>query len=157
MIEPKEKFMKIAIEQAIKAKNDGDYAVGAVIVQSDKIIAMAGNRSKIDQDPIHHAEIIAIKEAAKVLGKRHLDDCILYTTHEPCPMCATASVWAKMKGIIYGAKIEDMREYRIRNGSNEWSWRTIDIPAAHVLEKGEPRLILIGEFMREKCKSLFHS
>lgn len=157
MIQPKEEFMLKAIEEALNAKNYGDYAVGAVIVQDDRIIAKAGNRSKVDQDPIHHAEILAIKEASRILGKRHLTDCILYTTHEPCPMCSSAAVWAMMKGIVYGAKIDDMREYRIRNGNNEWLWRTIDIPAAHILEKGDPKLILIGGFMREECKKLFHA
>lgn len=157
IMEPKREFMEAAIKEAIKAKEEGDYAVGAVIVKDDEIIVRAQNRSKLDQDPTHHAEVIAIRETAKLLGTRHLEDCILYTTHEPCPMCASAAIWARMKGIVAGAKIEDMKEYKIKNGTDEWVWRTIDVPASKILEKGDPKLFLIEEFMREECKKLFHS
>ncbi|HLC37529.1 MAG TPA: nucleoside deaminase [Candidatus Nanoarchaeia archaeon] len=157
MIQPAEKFMKAAIEEAIKSKEKGDYAVGAVIVKDSKIIIRVGNRVKLDQDPTNHAEIIAIREASRLLGSRHIKDCILYTTHEPCPMCSSAAIWAKMEGIVYGAKIEDMENYRIQNGNKELSWRTINIPTSQILEKGDPKLLLIEGFMREECKKLFHS
>jgi len=149
--------MKAAIEEAIKSKETGDYAVGVVIVKNDEILVRAGNRVKIDQDSTHHAEIVAIREASKILGTRYLEDCILYTTHEPCPMCASAAVWARMGGIVFGARIEDMRDYGFQNGNDEWAWRTINVPSSVIIEKGNPKLFLVGEFMREECKSLFHS
>ncbi len=157
MIEPKREFMEAAIKEALKAKNLGDYAVGAVIVKDGKIIAKGMERTKIDNDPTGHAEVVAIVEASKILKTRHLTNCILYTTHEPCPMCASAAIWAKMKGIVSGAKMEDMREYSQRNGNKEWAWRTIDIPCSEVLEKGTPGLFLVEGFMRQECKELFHS
>lgn len=157
MIEPKKEFMEAAIEEAMKTKEKGDYSVGAVVVKNGEILAKSGNRIKLDNDPTYHAEIVAIREAAKILGKRHLEDCILYATHEPCPMCTSAAVWAKMKGIVFGARIEDMQEFRTRNGNKIWSWRTIDIPASAIIVKGNPKLILVGDFMREQCKKLFHS
>ena len=149
--------MEAAIEKATHAREKGDYAIGAVVVRDNEIISRAVNRSKIDQDATQHAEVVAIREASKKLGSRYLDNCILYTTHEPCPMCAAAAVWAKMKGIVSGAKIEDMWDYHLKNGNSEWKWRVIHIPAREVLAKGEPRLEIIEEFMRDKCVQLFHS
>ena len=157
MIEPKRQFMGAAIKEALKSKEDGDYAIGAVIVKDNKIIIKVGNKVKSNNDPTNHAELIAIQEAAKLLGTRHLENCILYTTHEPCPMCTSAAIWARMEGIVAGARMEDMSEFRTKVQNKEWSWRTIDIPASVVIEKGSPRLILIEEFMREECKKLFHS
>jgi len=157
MIQPKEEFMKAAIEEALKAKAEGDYCVGAVIVKDDKVIVRVGNRVKLDENSISHAEVVAIQEATKILGTRHLEGCILYATHEPCPMCSSAAVWARMKGIVCGTKIEDMANYRAKNTNNDWSWRTINIPASIILEKGEPKLFLVEGFLREECKELFHS
>ncbi|MBI2034030.1 MAG: nucleoside deaminase [Candidatus Liptonbacteria bacterium] len=149
--------MKAAIEEAINARNRGDYAIGAVIVQNDKIIARAINRSKIEQDATQHAEVTAIREASRVLKSRYLENCVLYTTHEPCPMCAAAAVWAKLSGIVSGARMEDMADYHLKNGSEEYKWRTINIPAREVLAKGEPKVEIIEEFMRDECRNLFHS
>ncbi len=154
---PAKEFMEAAIDEAIKSREAGDYAVGAVVVKDGKIIARAGNRVKLDEDPFYHAEILAIRNAAKSLGKRHLSECVLYTTHEPCPMCASDVVWARMKGIVYGAKISDMIKFRKTNGNGDWSWKTIDIPVSVILEKGDSSIFLVKEFMRNECNELFHS
>ena len=124
---PIRKYMKAAIKEALKAKEKGDYAIGAVIVKDNKIISKAGNAVKINQNPVHHAEFLAIQKAAKRLKNRHLHDCVLYTTHEPCPMCASAAIWAKLKGIIAGTKTQDMTNYIEKNGNDNYSWRTINI------------------------------
>ena len=157
MYRPMKKFMEAAIDEAIQAREDGDYGVGAVIVKDGKVITRASNRSKRDEDPTAHAEVIAIREAARVFGTRHLKGCVLYATHEPCPMCASTAVWAMLDGIVYGAKMEDMIKYRKVKANNNWLWRSIHIPAAKVLAKGEPKLFLVREFMSEECKRLFHS
>ena len=157
MIHPKREFMEVAIEEALNSKNKGDYAVGAVIVKEDKIIVKVGNRIKLDKDPTQHAEIVAIREASKILGTRHLENCVLYTTHEPCPMCSSAAIWARMEGIVSGAKMEDMIDYRIENSNEDWSWRTIHIKASTIIEKGDPKIFLVEEFMRDECRKLFHS
>jgi len=157
MTHPKRQFMEAAIEEALRTKEKGDYAVGAVIVKGDDIIVKAGNRIKITNDSTQHAELIAIREASKILGTRYLKDCVLYTTHEPCPMCASATVWAMMKGTVAGAKIEDMAAYRVKTQSTTWLWRTIDISASEIFKKSDPKPFLIEEFMREECKKLFHS
>ncbi|KKT57610.1 MAG: hypothetical protein UW93_C0003G0006 [Parcubacteria group bacterium GW2011_GWC1_45_13] len=157
MIDPQEKFMRIAIEEALKSKELGDYAVGACIVHGDKVIAKSGNRTHLDQDPTHHAEVVVIREAAKILGRKSLHDCVLYVTHEPCPMCASATIWARVMGVISGAKMEDMAEFAKKNGNEDWKWRTISIPAITIFQSGEPKIIFVEEFLRDECKNLFHS
>jgi len=149
--------MQAAIDEALAAQKRGDYGIGAVIVKDREILVRATNRSKIDEDATQHAEIVAIQNASKKLGSRYLTNCVLYSTHEPCPMCAAAAVWAKMDGIVFGAKVEDMAEFRSKNGNEVWKWRTINISASEVLSKGEPKLHVVGEFMREECRKLFHN
>lgn len=157
MILPKREFMEAAIREAVKAKEEGDYAVGAVIVKNDKVIAYGREQIKSYNDPVLHAEVVAIREACRIVRSRHLKECVLYTTHEPCPMCSSADIWAEMKGIVFGARMEDMKEYGTENGNEEFRWRTIDIPASKVLNKGNPRLLIVEDFMRDECKALFHS
>jgi tRNA(adenine34) deaminase len=153
---PSEIYMRLAIEQAAKAKAAGDYAIGAVVVLDDNVLAMSGNRIKLDCDPTQHAEIAAIRRAAARLKTRHLEGAVLYTTAEPCPMCAAASVWARMAGIVSGSTIEDMAEFRRKFATTHWSWRTIDIAAKEVLNQGDPKPFLIDAFLRDECRQLFH-
>ena len=154
MSQPVKGFMEKAIEVAEKAKEDGDYAIGAIVIKDNKIISKGENRLKTDNDPTAHAEIVAIRRASEILGNAYLEDCILYTTHEPCPMCASAAIWAKMKGIVFGSTLEDIQSFK---GNNVYSWRTIDISASQIIEKGDPKLELVKGFMRKECKKLFHS
>jgi len=154
-MEPEKKFMEAAIEEAKKAAKGGDYAIGAVIIRDGKIIATGEDEVIKNGNPVLHAEIVAIQEATKKLGRRFLQDCILYTTHEPCPMCASAAVWAKLKGIVSGAIKEDLIEYSKKFGDDKFSWRTIGIHCRDVLEKGTPRVKLVEGFMRDECRKLF--
>ena len=157
MHEPQEKFMQAAIEEAVKAKENGDYAIGAVLVKDGEIIAQSPNCTKSEQDPTQHAEVAVIRNAVKKLGHRHLAGCVMYTTHEPCPMCSTAAVWARLQCVVVGARMDDMAEYRENNGNGNWSWRTVQIPAREVFAKGDPHVDIVEDFMREECKTLFHS
>lgn len=94
-------FMEIAAEEA---ENSGkDVPVGALIVCGNEIIAKAHNRKELEKDPTSHAEIIVIKEACKKLQRQRLSDTILYTTLEPCPMCAAAILYARIPKIVFGA------------------------------------------------------
>lgn len=149
--------MEAAIEEATNSIRAGDYGIGAVIVKDNQIINRAGNRIKLDNDPTHHAEIVAIRNTAKQLNNRFLTGCILYSTHEPCPMCTAAAIWARMDGIVCGTRNDDMIAYSRKNSSDQWSWRTIDVPASKIVAKGDPKLFLVGDFMREECQKLFHT
>jgi tRNA(Arg) A34 adenosine deaminase TadA len=153
---PEEKFMRLAIAEAQAARRAGDYAIGAVVVRDGRALASSGNRIKIECDPSQHAEIAAIRLACASLRTRHLEGAILYTTAEPCPMCTSAAIWARMAGIVSGSTIDDMAEFRAKFGNPLWTWRTVDIAARAVLDQGDPRPFLIEGFLRDECRLLFH-
>lgn len=94
--------MRIAIEQAKIAEENGDVPIGAVIVYKDQIIGRAYNQREQLQDPTAHAEIIALTQAAAALQNWHLNGCTMYVTLEPCPMCAGALVLSRMDRLVYG-------------------------------------------------------
>ncbi len=98
-----EYYMKQALKQAEKAFAKDEVPVGAIIVKDGKIIARAHNLREKTKDPTAHAEILAIKKAAKKLSGWRLLDCTLYVTLEPCPMCSGACVNARIKEIVFGA------------------------------------------------------
>lgn len=101
-----EKFMQTALEEACQSLKEGNNGFGAVIVKDGRIIAEAHDREESESDPTSHAELNAIRLAAKEYG-RNLGGCILITTHEPCPMCATAVVWSGIKELAYGYSITE--------------------------------------------------
>ena len=103
----KENFMKQALIQAQKALKKGDVTVGAVVVREGKIIAKAYNKKERKQNAINHAEILAISKACKKLHSFRLDECDLYVTLEPCPMCCGAILGARVKNLFFGAYDKD--------------------------------------------------
>lgn len=94
-------FMDLAIKLAKSMK--GEIAVGAVVVKDDEVIASAFNSKEKDCDVTSHAEILAIREAEKKLGRWRLEDCDLYVTLEPCPMCAWAIINSRIKNVYFGS------------------------------------------------------
>ena len=98
-----ESFMRLALEAAREAESHDDVPIGAAIVQGDRVLAVAGNRREADRDPTAHAELIAIREAAGVLGGWRLPETTLYVTLEPCAMCAGAIVLARIPRVVFGA------------------------------------------------------
>ncbi|TMN22298.1 tRNA adenosine(34) deaminase TadA [Lentibacillus cibarius] len=96
-------YMWEAIKQAKKAKTINEVPIGAVIVYEGDVIATGYNIRETSQTTLSHAELIAIKQANQVIGSWRLEDCTLYVTLEPCPMCAGAIVQSRIKRVIYGA------------------------------------------------------
>jgi len=97
-------FMQRALQEAAAAAEEGEIPVGAVIVNGDRqVIASDHNRREQLRDPTAHAEMLAITQAAEALGSWRLDDCTLYVTLEPCPMCAGAILQARIPRVVYGA------------------------------------------------------
>ena len=94
-------YIEEAIKEAKKAYNKGDIPVGCVIIKDNKIIAKAHNSKENKGIATYHAEILAINKACKKLKTWHLDECILYTTMEPCVMCSGAIIQSRIKKIIY--------------------------------------------------------
>lgn len=97
-------FMKEALLEAQKAFDKGEVPIGAVIVQEGQVIARGHNLRNSNKNPLCHAEISAINQAAEIVGDWRLEDCQLYVTVEPCPMCAGAIVQARIPQVIFGAR-----------------------------------------------------
>jgi tRNA(adenine34) deaminase len=101
-----EHFMRIALNEARMAAESGEVPVGAVIERGGEVIAVAGNEREEQRDPTAHAEMIAIREAARSLGGWRLPGCTIYVTIEPCPMCAGAIYQARIERLVFGAPDE---------------------------------------------------
>jgi len=96
-------FMNMALVEAAKAVDHGDVPVGAVIVRDGQVIASRHNERELTGDPTAHAEVLALRDAAAVVGSWHLEDCTLYVTLEPCVMCGGALVNARLGRCVYGS------------------------------------------------------
>jgi tRNA(adenine34) deaminase len=106
-------FMAMALDLAREADNTGEVPVGAVVVLKDRIIGRGRNASIERNDPTAHAEILAIREAAAAIGNYRLEDATLYSTIEPCVMCAGAAVAARVARLVFGAR--DLRFGGVRS------------------------------------------
>jgi tRNA(adenine34) deaminase len=98
-----EYFMRLALREAELASEHEDVPIGAVVAREGEVIAAAHNERELRQDPTAHAEILALREAARVVGGWRVLDAVLYVTLEPCAMCAGASVLARIPRVVYGA------------------------------------------------------
>jgi tRNA(adenine34) deaminase len=97
-----ERYMRMALDAALVAEENGDVPIGTVIVHEGRLVAKAYNQREQLQDPTAHAEIIALTQAASALGLWRLHGCTIYVTLEPCPMCAGALVLARLDRLVYG-------------------------------------------------------
>ena len=118
----KAKFMEAALDEARKAEARGEVPIGAIIVSDGEIISRAGNRTIELKDPTAHAEMLAIREAAYKLDTERLVGCDLYVTLEPCPMCASAISFARIRRLYFGAA--DAKGGAVENGIHLFSQPT---------------------------------
>lgn len=109
-----EKFMYLALEQALEGVGKGQSPFGACIVRGDEVIACTYNEVRAKVDPTAHAEVQAISLATQKLKTIDLSDCEIYSTTEPCPMCFSACHWAGIRRIVYGASIKDSEKVGFR-------------------------------------------
>lgn len=126
-------FMSKALELAKKAYDLDEVPVGCVIVYNNEIIASGFNRKEIDCISTYHAEILAINDACKKLGTWRLDDCILYTTMEPCMMCTGAIIQARIGRVIYGTKNDSF---------------------GYLNKIDNPKIEIIGGILNDECLSI---
>src|ERR1700683_3689811 len=155
---PRKKFMELAVSGAKRAGGPGDYPIGAVITRLTRgcevVIASAGNRVKTSGSSIKHVELETLKYVSSGYG-RYLPDFVLYSTHEPCAMCAGACVWSRIGAVIYGVSQEDIAAYGDDHGSEYYKWRACLISCQFVLEKGNHHIPVTGGFLRKECQRLF--
>jgi tRNA(adenine34) deaminase len=112
-------WMRQALAAAHEALQRGEVPIGACVVVGETVLAIAGNRTRTDQDPTAHAEIVALREAAAKVGNYRLTDAVVYSTIEPCAMCAGALIQARVGRLVYGARDE-------RAGAVESHFRVCD-------------------------------
>ena len=156
MTQAQPQFMEAALEAARQSAANGDYCIGAVVVKDGEIVATGCETLKSANDPVNgHAEIDAIRKACAKLEQPYLADCELYSTHEPYPMCMTASIWAKIPTVIFSVSRDDMITEMDRRSNGKFSWRQIAIPAQYIVDHGEPKATLVSGFMREEGMKLF--
>jgi tRNA(adenine34) deaminase len=155
---PKKKFMELAIAEAKRAGDRGDYPIGAVITRlvgkREVVIASAGNRVKTSGSSIKHVELETLKYVSSGYG-RYLPEFVLYSTHEPCAMCAGAGVWSRIGAVVYGVSQEDIAAYGQKHGTEYYKWRACLISCQLIFEKGNHRIPVFGGFMRQECQKLF--
>ncbi|KJL02107.1 tRNA-specific adenosine deaminase [Priestia aryabhattai] len=133
--------MRLAIDEALKAKDKLEVPIGAVIVQNDEVIAAAYNLRETEQRSVAHAELLAIDEACKKLGTWRLEDATLYVTLEPCPMCAGAIVLSRVKRVVFGA-------YDPKGGCAGTLLNLLEF------EKFNHQAEVVGGMLEEECGSL---
>jgi len=134
--EKDERYMKMALDEARKAFDEGEIPIGCVVVCQDRIITRTHNLTETLCDVTAHAEMQAITAAANTLGGKYLTDCTLYVTVEPCPMCAGALGWAQVPRIVYGCQ-DEKRGYRL------YAPRAL-----------HPKASITGGILEEECRQL---
>ena len=137
-----EDFMKLALAEAKK----GDSPYGAVIVKDNAVIALAHNTVKTDNDPSAHAEINVIRSLTAKINNHSLEGYIIYTTGEPCPMCATACIWTGISEIVFGASIQDLMGVKQPQ---------IEISCEEIIAKGFKKIKVTKGILKAECLELF--
>ncbi len=127
-----------------------------MVVKDNKIIATGYETLKSANDPVNgHAEIDAIRQACQKLNQPYLEDCVLYSTHEPCPMCTAASIWAKTDTIVFSVSRDDMIAEMEKRNDGKFSWRQIAIPCQEIIDKGSPKVDVVASYLRDEGLKLF--
>ena len=141
-----EAFMRIAIRKSKENVLKGQSPFGAAVVKDCRVIATARNSVKKGNDPTAHAEVNALRKAAKKLKTYDLKGCTVYSSCEPCPMCFTACHWANVDRIVFGAMIEDAAKV---------GFRELIISNEDMKRLGKARLEVKGDFLREEALEAF--
>jgi tRNA(adenine34) deaminase len=143
ILQPHDRWMRLALDQARMAFEADEVPIGAVVVHEDRVIGEGHNQRETLGDPTAHAEMIAITQAAETLGSWRLLDCTLYVTLEPCPMCAGAAVQARLPRVIYGATDP-------KAGACHTLYQITDDPRLN------HRAVVLGGVLQDDSRALLH-
>lgn len=138
--------MKVAIDEAKISLCEGNHGFGAVIISDGKIISQSHDKEETENDPTFHAELDAIRIASQKL-KRKLSGCSIISTHEPCPMCASAIVWSGISEVVYGHSIADS----INEGR-----KRINIKCKEIFEKADANINVVEGILKKECAVLYN-
>ena len=139
-------MMRMAIMEAKISRAEGNHGYGAVVALGDEVVGRAHDTAATQQDPSLHAEVNAIRQAARRLGDANLSGAVLFSSCEPCPMCSSLAVWANLTTIAYGISIEEtakMGKARIRVGAKE------------IVERSPVMVEVIGDVLKDECRALY--
>jgi tRNA(adenine34) deaminase len=136
-----EHWMRSALRAAQQAGAEGEVPVGACVVRAGELLSVAGNRTRTDCDPTAHAEIVALREAARKVGNYRLANAVVYSTIEPCAMCAGALIQARVRMLVYGAPDE-------KAGAIETYFQICDA------EQLNHRIEVIKGVLEEECRAI---
>lgn len=139
-------FMRLAIQEAWQGLEKGEMPFGACIVRNGQVVAVAHNSARADLDTTAHAEVQAIGKASRRIKALELTGGTIYSTCEPCPMCFTACVWAKLEKIVYACRIEDAERAGIRQ---------VRISSARMNQLSQSGVVIVGDVLREDSRRLF--
>ncbi|MBO7311773.1 MAG: nucleoside deaminase [Alistipes sp.] len=134
--EKDEKYMRMAIDEALRALDKKEVPIGAIVVAGDRVIGRGHNLVETLMDATAHAEMQAITAAMSTLGGKYLDDCTLYVTVEPCVMCGGALAWSQIGRVVYGAP-------DLKRGYSTYSERIM-----------HPRTEVVSGVLREECERI---
>ena len=147
MTQQDKEFMQMAIDASIQNVKNGGGPFGAVIVRNGQVIATGVNRVTANNDPTAHAEVSAIRSACAQLGTFHLQDCVIYTSCEPCPMCLSAIYWSGITRIYYGNTAQDADDIGF---SDKFIYDELATPMSQ-------RSIPVQNIMRDEALSAFRA
>ena len=142
-------FLRRAIELAAEARRDGRHPFGALIVneRGEVVVAARNNAVRPNGDPTQHAEMVACSEAARLLSEEDLATCTLYTSTEPCAMCAGAIYWVGIGRVVFGLAEQGLMRY---TGSHEEN-PTLDLPCREVFARGQRRIVVAGPLLEDEA------
>ena len=147
-------WMREALRAAAEAAALGEVPVGACVIAGDgRLLARAGNRTRLDCDPTAHAEIVALREAARTAGNYRLTDAVMYATIEPCAMCAGALVQARVRRLVYGARDERAGAIHTQFGIGETGSLNHQLEITPGVLETECRAIMQAFFRARRTKS----
>lgn len=150
-MEEAKNFIRVAIELAKKSKQKGNLAFGCVLVNNEKELLLKGeNTINTDIDCLAHAEINLIREASKIYSYNYLNECTIYTSDEPCPMCTSAIYWSGIGKLVYG--LSKSEYYKIVGRDNP-NW-VFEMPTRELLSKGGRKLEVIGPLLEDEVSIL---
>ena len=138
--------MRLAISEAQASKAEGNKGYGAALVMGSEIMATAHDTAVTERDPSLHAEVNAIRQAVRKLGDANLCGAVLFSTCEPCPMCASLVVWANLVSMVYGVSIAT---------SAQMGRSRICVGASEIVERSPAMIEVIGGVLEQECMPLY--
>lgn len=147
--------MQMCVDAARVAATPETYALAACVVLDNEVISLRASDLIASTDPSAHPEMEAVRDATRQCNSRYLPGAVLYTTLEPCPMCMSVVIWAKMSGVVFGASQMDALRWVKQHPHPVKTWRQIRVRASTIARRGSPVVWVKGGILSNECLALF--